>query len=544
MRITREKPCQRRHHRVSAPLYVSVNQQAYSQAKDWSLSGLCIEEYEGEALQTNQRVSLQIELPFQGYQISFEVSARIVRTAITNEEQDIFAEFIDLSERSFDLMKHFVDDLVRGKMATIDDTICRIDVPVTPISTSPTPNPEETLPLKRWPIKSIFMSTFYLLLGLIVFSYIGVIFYSSYFTLEVPYSVVSSKIQTLKMPMDGVLIPVNYQIGSHLDKGEPLFRIENQAISTQLLSLSVKIQKTENELAESKEKYRIETERMKLYQLVSKTDTQILVAQVEAKKQEVKSADDNMVRVLKLKHNNALSAKQLDDAKDRQNIVSFQLQELEAKLSQARAMESVSTRRHYNHKEFASDLDLAAVALQSLYSRLKIEKQQYSDLNNKLQNHVVRAPYTGKIVDVYHTAESSIPKNEPVLVFEETETTTVTAYLNQEEILQVGLNDLATVFVPAIDQHFKAVITKIDRSSAYIDQKTAKYTWKDSKEKTALVTLEIFSEQEFKELLSAGLPAVVIFKRRSTNSLMSKFLNTNSIKPQGAKTSRGVYDSI
>jgi len=542
MRITREKPCQRRHHRVSAPLYVSVNQQEYSQAKDWSLSGLCIEDYLGETVNANDQVSLQVELPFQGYQISFEVSASVVRVA--DEDHAVFVEFIDLSERSFDLMKHFVDDLVRGKMATIDDTICRIDVPVTPISTAPTPNPEAELPVNRWPIKSIVMSTLYLLLGLVVFGYIAVIFYSNYFTLEVPYSVVSSKIQTMKMPLDGVLKPVNYEVGIHLDKGEPLFRIENQSISTQLLSLSVKIQKTENELAESKERYRIETERMKLYQLVSKTDTQILVAQLEGKKQEVKSADDNMLRVLKLKRNNALSAQELDDAKNRQHIVSFQLQELEAKLAQARAMESVSTRRHYNHKEFASDLDLAAIALQSLYSRLKIEKQQYSDLNNKQQLQIVRAPYTGKIVDVYHTAESSIPKNEPVLVFEETETTTVTAYLNQEEILQIGLNDLATVFIPAIDQHFEAIIIKIDRSSAYIDQKTAKYTWKDNKEKTALVTLEIFSEQEFKELLSAGLPAVVIFNRRSTNSLMSKFLNTRQDKEQPSISSGGSHGSI
>jgi len=542
MRITREKPCQRRHHRVSAPLFVSVNQQEYSQAKDWSLSGLCIEDYLGETVKANDEVSLQVELPFQGYQISFEVSARIVR--VVAEYNAVFVEFIDLSERSFDLMKHFVDDLVRGKMATIDDTICRIDVPVTPISTSPTPNPEADLPVSRWPIKSIMMSAFYLLLGLVVFGYIGVIFYSSYFTLEVPYSVVSSKIQTMKMPLDGVLKPVNYEVGIHLEKGEPLFRIENQSISTQLLSLSVKIKKTESELLESKERYRIETERMKLYQLVSKTDTQILVAQLEGKKQEVKSADDNMLRVLKLKRNNALSAQELDDAKNRQHIVSFQLQELESNLAQARSMESVSTRRHYNHKEFASDLDLAAIALQSLYSRLKIEKQQYSDLNNKQQLQIVRAPYTGKIIDVYHTAESSIPKNEPVLVFEETETTTVTAYLNQEEILQIGLNDLATVFIPAIDQHFEAIIIKIDRSSAYIDQKTAKYTWKDSKEKTALVTLEIFSEQEFKDLLSAGLPAVVIFNRRNTNSLMSKFLNPRQDEEQHTTSSGGSHGSI
>jgi len=546
MRIIREKPCQRRHHRVSAPLYVSVNQQSFILAKDWSLSGLCLEEYQGPEIAANEEISLQIELPFQGFQISFDVKANIVR--VTNEGQSIFVEFIDLSERSFDLMNHFVDDLVRGKMASIDDTICRIDVPVTPISTNPTPNPKEQVPVNRWPIKSILMSTLYIVLGLFVFIYVGVIFYSNYFTLEVPYSVVSSKIQTLNMPVDGVLKPVNYEIGSQLEKGDPIFRIENQTISTKIMSLAVQIKKTEGELVEYKEKYRIENERIKLYQIVSKTDTQILQAQVASKKQALKFADENMLRVFKLNKNAVVSTKKLDESRDRQSKLSYELQELEAKLSQAVAMQSVSARRHYNHKEFSSDLDITAVELQTIYSRLQIEKQQLLDLTAKQNNQVVRAPFTGKIVNVFQVAETTLSKNEPILVFEETSVTTVTAYLDQEEVLQIGLQDLATVYVPALDQHFDAIITKIDRSSAYINNKTARYTWKDKKEKTALVSLEIFSQQYLDEMLSAGLPAVVIFNRRTTSSFVSKALNFYQQKqesnPRANSLTRGAYESI
>jgi len=546
MRITREKPCQRRHHRVSAPLYVSINQQAFTPTKDWSLSGLCIAEYQGHEVADNEQISLQVELPFQGFQISFEVSARVVR--VTDSGQSVFVEFVDLSERSFDLMNHFVDDLVRGKMATIDDTICRIDVPVTPISTSPTPNPEEQVPVKRWPIKSIVMSLFYILLGFLVFGYIGVIFYSSYFTMEIPYSVISSRIQTINMPVDGVLKPVNYNVGMYLEKGEPLFKIENEALTTKILTLAVKVKKTESELIEFKEKYRIENERMKLYQIVSKTDTKILRAQLASVKQELKFADENALRVYKLKNNNIASTKQLDEAKTTQSKISYQVQELEAKLSQALAMESVSARRHYNHKEFSSDLDITALELQTLYSRLQLEKQMLSDLSAKQETQVVRAPYSGKIVNVFHSADTTVPKNEAILVFEETSVTTVTAYLDQEEILQVGLNDLATVYVPALNQHFDAIITKIDRSSSYIDNKTARYTWKDKKEKTALVSLEILSDQVLVEMLSAGLPAVVIFNRRSTSSFMSKirgFSQQNSHESSEINSDkRGKYESI
>jgi len=285
-----------------------------------------------------------------------------------------------------------------------------------------------------------------------------------------------------------------------------------------------------------------------LYQIVSKTDTQILKAQVASKKQALKSADENMLRVFKLNKNAVVSAKKLDESKERQSEISFELQELEAKLSQAIAMESVSSRRHYNHKEFSSDLDIAAVELQTLYLRLQIEKEQLSDLNARQNGQVVRAPFTGKIMNVFHASESSLSKNEPVLVFEETSVITVTAYLDQEEVLEVGLQDLATVYVPALDQHFDAMITKIDRNSAYINNKTARYTWKDKKEKTALVSLEIFSQQHLSEMLSAGLPAVVIFNRRTTSSFVSKALNFYQQEQDGTSravsSTRGAYDSI
>ena len=548
MRITREKPCQRRHHRVSAPLYVSVNQQPFSQAKDWSLSGLCLDDYQGQTVKANEKVSLQVELPFQGFQISFDVNARVVR--VVDDGQRLFVEFIELSERSFDLMNHFVDDLVRGKMATINDTICRIDVPVTPISTAPTPNPKEQVPLRRWPIKTILMSVFYLCLGLFVFIYIGVIFYSSYFTLEAPHSVISSRIQTINMPLDGVLKSVNYQVGLELEKGAAIFRIENITLATKILNLSGKIKNTESELYEFKEKYRIENERIKLYQIVSKTDTQILQAQLASKKQELNFADENLLRVFKLSKSDLASAKQLDEAKVRQSKLSYKLQELEVKLSQAIAMESVSARRHYNHKEFSTDLDISAIELQTLYSRLKTEKQLLLALTAKQNTQIVRAPYTGKIVNIYHSAETTVPKNEPILVFEEIGVITVTAYLNQDDVLQVGLHDLASVYVPALNQHFDAIISKIDRSSAYINYKTSRYTWKNKDAKTALVTLEVLSGQEFSDMLSAGLPAVVIFNRRSASSFISKIMSFNKSKPQPNKStaidkkSRAAYESI
>ena len=123
MKIEREKPCQRRHHRVTAPMKITLPNGAYTTAVDWSIGGLRIDGFSGRLPQKGKVFDLVLELPFQGFDISFDVKARVVRTV--KEDRTIGFEFEELSERAHDLMRHFIDDLIRGKMATVDDTICR-----------------------------------------------------------------------------------------------------------------------------------------------------------------------------------------------------------------------------------------------------------------------------------------------------------------------------------------------------------------------------------------------------------------------------------
>lgn len=156
MKIVRERPSEKRYHQVTAPLVVTLPWGERQTSTQWSLGGLFLKGVSGELPQAGDTLSLTLELPFQGFDISFEVSA-----TVTKVEPDVGAlgvEFVELTERAHDLLVHFIDDLVRGKMATVEDTICRIDVPVTPISTKPDPEPGDS-DKRRWPIKTIIAST-------------------------------------------------------------------------------------------------------------------------------------------------------------------------------------------------------------------------------------------------------------------------------------------------------------------------------------------------------------------------------------------------
>ncbi|MEP0940379.1 MAG: PilZ domain-containing protein, partial [Rhizobiaceae bacterium] len=228
MKVVRERPCQRRHHRVTAPMKVRVPNGATVMATNWSLGGLRL-----DGLDTNKAplpadqdvIDLSLTLPFQGFDINFDVSAKVVRS--NNEEGMIACEFEELSERAHDLMNHFIDDLVRGSMATVEDTICRIDVPVTPISTKPDPNPTNEAPVRRIPVKTIVMSAIYCVVGLLAFGYLGILLYSGTMRMEVRSAVVSAPLATLKMPVDGIVRPIRFEMGALVRQGQEIARIEN-----------------------------------------------------------------------------------------------------------------------------------------------------------------------------------------------------------------------------------------------------------------------------------------------------------------------------
>ncbi|MCE7998192.1 MAG: HlyD family efflux transporter periplasmic adaptor subunit [Rhodobiaceae bacterium] len=518
MKVIRERPCQRRHHRVTAPLRIDAETLSAHQTVNWSLGGFRIDQVDGALPDVGQEFSVRIELPFQGFDIKFEAETRVVRTA--DVTKSVCVEFISLDERSRDLMKHFVEDLIRGKMATIDDTICRIDVPVTPISTQPDPNPPEEMAVTRWPIKTIAMSSFYAALGLCVFGYLSVLIYSSFTQLEVSTAVVSAPVQVMRMPVDGIYRPVGYAEGASVRAGDPLAHIDDMRLQAKISEATANVTQAQDRLWRAEQTFELESERIKLYQVISQVDKDMAAAQVTARTEALRAADAHLQRMKTLWDRGFSTNAQLDDAKARQSLAAARLRESELALEQSTVMNEVAGRRHYNHKEFVSDLDMLLIEVDERRSDLQAARQKLETLETMKDELVVRAPFDGRIVRLMQTGSASVLRDEPLAVLEMNAPTTVTAFLQQEEVLQVGLNDEATVFLPSLDRYVQAEVVRIDRSSAYLDEKQAQYSWRPEDERTATVSLRIQGDPadvaDFRTI-RPGLPAVVVFNRRSSS---------------------------
>ena len=135
---------------------------------------------------------------------------------------------------------------------------------------------------------------------------------------------------------------------------------------------------------------------------------------------------------------------------------------------------------------------------------------------------IIKAPFDGRIVSVKQPGNIMVLRNEQLFTIEKKEPPTVTAFLDQEQILSVGLHDTVKIFIPALDRHIPAIVTKIDRNSAFINDKASHYVWDGQKQKSAAVSLSIQITEEERNYIYAGLPAVVVFPKRSTSAIYNQ----------------------
>ena len=518
MQIVRERPCQRRHHRVSAPMKITIPGGYQSMATDWSIGGSRLDNVDVSTFKIGQQLTLNYELPFQGFDISFDVDVKIVR--LVSETDTVAFEHLDLSERANDLMNHFINDLIRGQMGTVEDTICRIDVPVTPISTKPDVNPLEEVPVRRLPIKTILMSAFYIVLGISVFGYLAILLYTNTMRMEVKTAVISKPLLTLKMPMDGMLIPVNLSRDQEVRKGMEIARIVNSKVEQEIEKARSAYEEKKRFKELTEEKFRIESSRMKVYSIVSRTDRQISKAQVDAAAAALEAADTAFARMSQLKAKGLIKSSDYDEALKRREIAQSELKQAEYTLEQNVAVEGISTRRYFN-RSVVADLDLLALEVEEKNAELEAAHSQLVQLEQARNNMIIRAPFDGRIVSLNELGNTNVSRDQDILTLEKIEEPTVTAFLTQDEILTVGLNDEASVFLPSSGLKIKAVVTRIDRNSTFLETNKSHYVWNDGKNKSAAVSLKIISKDLPFEI-QAGIPAVVLFSKRSTNDIYVK----------------------
>jgi multidrug resistance efflux pump len=525
---------------VSAPMFVSLGGHRL-RAADWSLGGLRLEGFPGELPGLASEVQLQLTLPFQGFDVTFDVTGEVMRT---DPDKRMFAvRYKQIGDRERELMTHFLDELVRGSMSDVEDTIQRIDVPVTPASLKPDVNPLKQLPASRWPVKALVMSGIYGVIGLIVFSYTALLAYTNFFRMEVQTAVITAPVEIVAAQADGQVKWGDVKPGDPVRAGEVIVQLVDNQLQRELEFAEIAVQEKKAKLGSLKQRHLDELEKIRGYATVEMNNIRQTKLELEALSDKLAFAERGESRLKGLHGKGFTTDSKLEEAKKQVITLRKELEvrrvELEARLELSE--QNVGKRMYTGNETIGSgDLHQGKIAEIEADIRLAeheiiLTQQRYIANLAYRDRQAVRSPFDGTVLELPRLNNGTVRKGETIAIIEQRERRQVTAFLNQEEVLRVGLGDEALLYIPALGETLKANISRIDRTSGFIQEENRSqapgYRWRGPVDRTAKVMLAFRDPEKVRDVerYRSGLPVVVVFPQRSTNSLLASLRQRFSI---------------
>ncbi len=513
-------------------------------AADWSLGGLRVEDFPGPVPAIGSGVTLDLTLPFQGFDVSFSAAADVVRV---NAATGMFAvQFTALGERERELMQHFIEELVRGSMTDVEDTIQRIDVPVTPASLQPDlpspahPPPQAAsqkgpgtalarrAPLSRIPMKTVAMSAFYIIAGLLIFSYAGLLGYSNFFRLEVQTAVITAPLETVEAQVDGRVEWTGLKPGDTVRSGEVLLKLLDSQLEREIELADIAVRERKAKLAFLKRRHADELERIRGFATVEMKNVQQTKLDVEQLHAELETAKRQLGRLETLAAKGFTTAAKLDEARIRVTTLEKKLGKQRIELaSRVELADQNIGRRLYTGDDLVGKVDELEAEVRLAEHEIQLSQQRHIASLNMRASRSVRAPFEGTILSLPRHDDASVRRGDVVAIVEQRRNREITAFLNQDEIMRVGMGDEALLYIPALGETLKGRVASIDRTSGFIQEQNQRqnpgYSWRGPADRTAKVTIRFDDPRLVSdaERYRSGLPVVVVFEQRSTNSLFS-----------------------
>ena len=520
MKLVRERPSQRLHHRVEAPLYVDINGTSQRVA-NWSLGGFRIDAFEGDVPAVGQALECSCTLPFQGFSISFKSEAEVIRR---HGATSFAAQFRHLGERERALMAHFVEELVRGSMVPAEDTIQRIDVPITPVSTDPNINPAHGTPVRRRPFRALGLTALHVVLGGLVVGYAATLLYTHFYRMEVETAVISAPLELVAAQGDGRIGQVLVQQGDAVGAGQPVMLIADNDLEQRIDMARLQVEHERSVYATLDNQLVEERQRLRDYGMVSATDIQQVGWEIRALESQLTTARARRDRMAELFAQGWVKKYEIEEAESAFATAGSQLQ---ARKLHRKDLETLSKRgdgkRFFDGAQFRGEIVRLDSERRRAQAAVERAEQELEALIQHRERLAVRAPFAGRVLDIAVGPDSAIARGTTLATFERENNRLVDAYLTQDEVFEVGLNDTAVVYVPALDTRLEAEVVRVDRTRGFVDEQHARYSWRAPMDRSALVSLRFADPVVAAEAgVRAGLPASVIFKRRSGNELLAE----------------------
>jgi len=506
------------------------------EATDWSLGGFRVR-CGDKNVNVADVIPVSVHIPFQGFEIVFQSKAEIRR--VFEDAGDLACSFIEIGEREREIMEHFVEELVRGSVTVVDDMLLRIDTPVTPVSTEPDPNPVEEVPLRRWPIKQIALTCFYMFAGVLVSGYAYTVFKANFLRMEISSAMVTAPIEPILATADGKIERVIANTGEALPTNTALFVIENAKVEERIEMAKIKVERETMELVVRQKTLEAERAKAVDYRTMMLSKVEQASARVRALERQHSLVEKRVKRLINLKEQGLTTRTRVEEARAEYAVIKGQFEEaLAQKRENQKFLKSVKEGRYVDGNKINSRRVELQAEVDLGWDRIMLAKDELMALQRHKERLTLAAPSNGRVIKVFKGRGSSVKSGESIGLFERAEGRSIRAYLTQAEVLQVGLGDEALVYFPALDRSVRAIIVDIDRSGGFVNERQASYEWTDANARNALVKLEFLdlAMEQVRRRFLPGMPAIVNFERRDRDNLFSSPVNENPEQDDSART--------
>ena len=531
--VEHDRPSQRQYHRLLVPLKARIDGKSF-RIDNWSMTGFCVKDPMG-SMTPGDVLSVRIAIPFQGFQIQFSARAGVVRTNnsdhvkpssdsniihIDTTQNEAGLEFLNLNERQRSLLQHFSEQLLTGEMSQIDDTICRLDIPVTPPSTDLQQFSGSDAPSSMATEKNSFLAGMgYLVSGLILTLLMGATIYHKLFLIEIESAVISSTIENPQALVEGIVEDIYAKQGDFLQPGSKIMKISSLKLDEEKGLAAIRIKESQLKLAEIKALERAEQQELEVYRKLSKNKFSAAQRHIQALNKQMVVLKRDWQSKNNLAEKGMLSRTERDKAQLRLISVEKELKESQAILVSTQELaEAANNGIYFSDGKRELNIEARQAQIAHALEQVTLEQSKLTLLKRREQSMIVKTVHGGLIAQINkEIGDRAVIHEQLARINRSNNELTIDAYLTQVELTHIHLDSSAEIYIPALDRHYQAKVTSVDRSQHFTSDLNAGMNWANAEERSGRVQLTVLESESIdnKQQLTPGLPAIVRFQRYS-----------------------------
>lgn len=519
-----ERPSQRCHHRLTAPLNVAVQGlEAPCVVIDWSTAGLRFRTNRPEIFKAEEVIQLALAVPFHDFNVTFDVQACIVRV-IDAATGDVAVRFVDLPARAKELLHYFSDKLVRGEIAPVDGTLKHLDLPTTPPRPE-TPKQPVAINSKYRSIRPWAVGATYLSLGVALAIGLVSTLYQTIFLVPSTQAMLYSPIADLIVPEDGTVSAVYVGEGDRVAAGDPLLTIVSPRLEQ--LQSEARIREQEALINEKRLTALVETETHTLvpYGDISADQVVAAEARLASAQQQAAALDRQRLRLMSLRNDGVVTAQQLDQVETDLQRAQDAVAETQAGLRIARvAHTAAQSGTYYSANRLESQLPELRAELVAAKGQVNLARVRLLELHKQTERMTLHAPIPGQVRQLSVMLGSAVSGGRHAISLQSDDLPKVYAMVPSDKLARIAIGNTAQVFIPALSREISAAVVTVEPRIWSLSEDVRKLLGEPTD--SGLIVLSLAAETQGAGALYSGLPVSVEMANETARQAVRKLSQT------------------